>query len=188
LSIQTQLVRGLRINGTPVDLSAAPPDTQFDLSYCRVPVTKLLRVGENSFQVETDEAQPLPFLPALILWGTFAVGAKQRIVAPAKTISRDDWRSQGYPAFCGVGRYRTTVQWTAVPARLGLDTGGYPARVLVNGKECGRRAWSPFEFDLRGVARAGSNELVVEVASTIGHLFVPSSAPPVGLADAWVSG
>ena len=88
LSIQTQLVRGLRINGTAVDLAAAPADTQFDLSYCRVPVAKLLRVGENSFQVETDEAKPLPFLPALILWGRFAVDAKQRIVAPAKHLVR----------------------------------------------------------------------------------------------------
>jgi hypothetical protein len=187
LSIQTQLVRGLRINGTAVDVAAAPADIQFDLSYRRVAVAKLLRLGENTFQVETDEAKPLPFLPALILWGDFAVDAKQRIVAPAKTILPGDWRSQGYPAFCGVGRYRTTVRWATVPARLSLDTGGYPARVTVNGKECGWRPWGPFEFDLRRAARAGSNELVVEVASTIGHLFVSSSAPAVGLLDAWLT-
>jgi hypothetical protein len=39
----------------------------------------------------------------------------------------------------------------------------------------------------RRAARAGSNELVVEVASTIGHLFVSSSAPAVGLLDAWLT-
>ncbi len=188
LSIQTQLVRGLRINGTPVNLAAAPVDRQFDLSYCRIPVTNLLRAGENVFQVETGESKPLPFLPALILWGDFAVDAQRRIVARPKTIRLGDWRSQGYPAFCGVGRYRTTVRWTAAPACLGLDTGGYPARVVVNGRECGRRPWAPFQFDLRKAARAGANEIVVEVAGTIGHLFVPATAPAVGLLDAWLSG
>lgn len=187
LSIQVQLVRGLRINGTAVDLAAAPADTQFDLSYRRLPVARLLRVGENTLQVETDEAKPLPFLPALILWGNFAVDAQRRIVAPPKTLAPGDWRAQGYPAFCGVGCYRTTVQWAAAPARLGLDSGGYPARVLVNGRECGRRPWAPFEFDLRKAARAGSNEIVVEVAGTVGHLFVPTAAPAVGLLDAWLT-
>jgi len=188
LSIQTQLVQGLRINGQAVDLAAAPADAKFDLSYCRIPVAKLLRAGENTFQVETAERKPLPFLPALILWGNFAVDAKQRIVAQPKTISLGDWRSQGYPTLCGVGRYRTTVQWNTVPKCLGLNSGEYPARVLVNGRECGRRPWGPFEFDLRGAARPGANEIVIEVASTIGHLFIPASSPLVGLLDAWLTG
>ncbi len=185
LSIQVQLVKGLRINGKPIDMAAAAADTQFDLSYVRVPVAKLLREGENKFEVQTDEPKPLPFLPALILWGHFAVDAKRRIVAPPRTIALGDWRSQGYPEFCGVGRYRTTIQGPTASTRLGLNTGEYPARVVVNGQECGRRPWGPFEFDLRGAARAGSNEIVVEVASTLGHLFVPATARAVGLLDAW---
>ena len=187
LSIQVQLVRGLKINGKRIDLASATPDTQFDLSYCRVPVAKLLQVGESKFEVQTDEPKPLPFLPALVLWGNFAVDTQRRLVAPPKTVALGDWRSQGYSEFCGVGRYRTTVQWPAAPSRLVLNTGDYPARVVVNGRECGRRPWGPFEFDLRGAARSGSNEIVVEVASTIGHLFVATTAPPVGLLDAWVS-
>jgi hypothetical protein len=186
LSIQVQLVRGLRINGKPIDLSSAPADTQFDLSYCRIPVAKLLRRGENKFEIKTDEPKPLPFLPALILWGNFAVDARRQIVAQPKTIALGDWRSQGYSEFCGVGRYRTTVQWSVAPLRLILETGDYPARVLVNGRECGRRPWGPFEFDLRGAARSGANEIVVEVASTVGHLFVAATAPAVGLFDTWV--
>lgn len=188
LSVQVQLVKSLRINGKPVDLAAAPADTQFDLSYRRVNVAKLLRAGENKIEVRTDEPKPLPFLPALILWGNFAVDAKRRLVAPPKTFALGDWRSQGYPRFCGIGRYRTLVQWPKAPSRLALNTGGYPARVVVNGRECGRRPWGPFEFDLRGTARPGSNEIVVEVASTIGHLFVPAAAPAVGLLDAWLIG
>lgn len=181
LSVQRQWVRSLRINGEAVDLAGAPADTQFDGSYCRVPVAGLLRVGENTFAVETAEAKPLRFLPAAVLWGTFAVDAQGRIVAPPDTIALGDWRTQGYPALCGIGRYRTTVDWPVPPSHLTVDSGGYPTRVLVNGRECGRRAWEPYLFDLRDAARAGSNELVVEIASTLGHLFVPREAPPIGL-------
>lgn len=188
LSIQTQLVRGLRINGTAVDLAAAPADTKFDLSYCRISIAQLLRVGENTFQVETNETKPLPFLPSLILWGNFAVGAQRQLVTPSRTIALGDWRSQGYPALCGVGRYRTTVRWTTAPASLGLDTGDYPAKVLVNGRECGRRPWGPFVYNVHTAARPGTNEIVIEVASTIGHLFVPASSPAIGLLDAWLNG
>lgn len=188
LSVQTGLVRGLRINGTKIDLGAAPVDTRFDLSYRRVPVAGLLRAGQNDFAVQTDEPKPLAFLPDLILWGDFAVDAQRRLVSTAKTIALGDWRTQGYPAFCGTGCYRTTVEWAAAPARLGLDSGAYPARVIVNGQECGRRPWGPMEFDLRGAARPGRNEIVVEIASTLGHLFVSTQAPPVGLLDVWVTG
>jgi len=187
LSAQTQLVRGLRINGTAVDLAAAPIDAQFDLSYRRLPVTELLRVGENTFQVDTAEPKPLPFLPALILWGRFAVDPQERIIAPPKTIALGDWRKRGYPALCGVGRYRARVEWTEAPARLGVDSGGFPTRVAVNGHECGQRPWGPWEYDLRGAARAGSNEIVIEVASTLGHLFVPADALAIGLFDAWIT-
>lgn len=188
LSVQTQLVRGLKINGKAVDLAAARADTQFDLSYVRVPIAGLLRAGENRFETATDETKPLPFLPALVLWGQFGADSRGRVVAIPTTLELGDWRQQGYPSLCGVGRYRKVVQWDSVPARLGLDSGGMPARVLVNGRELGRRPWAPFEFDLRAAGRRGPNAVEIEIASTLGHLFVPKEAPAIGLLDAWVSG
>lgn len=185
LSVQSQLVRGIRINGTAVNLDSAPMDRRFDLSYRRVPVAKLLRVGENRIEVETSEPKPLKFLPALVLWGDFAVDEQGRLTASPKTIKPGDWRAQGFPAFCGVGRCRTETNFEIAPKYLGVNTGGYPARVIWNGKNLGLRAWPPFRFDLRGAARAGRNEVVVEVTSTLGHLFVPKESPPVGLLEVW---
>lgn len=188
LSIQRALVQSLKINGTAVDLASARPDHQFDLSYCRVPVAKLLRVGENTIEVVSSEPKPLPFLPSLVLWGDFAVDATGQLIVPPKAIRLGDWRTQGYPSLCGTGRYRATVDFSAVPARLGVDPAGYPVQVTVNGRNCGLRPWAPFEFDLRDAARPGRNEIVVAVTSTLGHLFVPSKSPAVGLWDVWVSG
>ncbi len=106
LSVQSQLVRGLWINGAAVDPAAAPIDSRFDLSYRRIPVVGMLRTGENTIELETDEPKPLPFLPTVILWGRFAVDPQGRIVRPPKTVALGDWRKQGYPSLSGIGRCR----------------------------------------------------------------------------------
>ena len=181
LSIQSQLVRALSVNGTTIDVTAAPIDTSFDLSYRRVEITKLLKVGENRIVAELAEPKPLRFLPSLILWGDFAVNSEGQLTSPPKTMTFGDWRQHGYPAFCGTGCYRAKVDFDKLPTRLSVDTGGYPVRVKVNGEVVGKRAWAPFRFDLRGAAKPGPNELEIEVTSTLGHLFVSGEAPPVGL-------
>jgi hypothetical protein len=181
LSVQHQLVQKLSLNGGDLDWRSAAVDQQFDLSYRRLDVTDLLQVGENRFVVETAEPKPLKFLPALILWGDFAVDRQGRLITPPKTIALGDWRQRGYPALCGAGRYHAVTNFETPPAQLTVDTGGYPVRVMMNGKHIGLRAWPPFRFDLRSAARKGRNEIAIEVASTVGHLFVPSESSPVGL-------
>ncbi len=181
LSIQMKLVRALRINGKSVDLTAAPVDRGFDLSYRRVTVTDLLREGQNRLEADLVEPKPLRFLPAMILWGDFAVDGEGRLIAPPELIALGDWRQQGYPALCGTGRYRTEVDFRSPPRLAVLDTNAQPARVILNGKDLGLRPWPPTRFDLRGAARAGRNEMIVEVTSTLGHLFDPERSPTIGL-------
>lgn len=181
LSVQSQLVRGLSVNGTAIDLNAAPVDNQFDFSYRRTDITKLLKQGENHLTVDLAEPKPLKFLPALLLWGDFAVDPLGELVAQPDTIPQGDWRHHGYPALCGTGCYRAEVDLTELPSTLSVDSGGYPVQVTVNGTDLGRRAWPPFRFGLKAAARQGRNEIVVDITSTLGHLFVPTESPPVGL-------
>ncbi|MFH1921007.1 MAG: hypothetical protein ABIP48_14150 [Planctomycetota bacterium] len=181
LSVQSQLVRSIEVNGTALDWKDAPADERFDLSYRRVSLTGVLRAGENHFTVDTVEPKPLKFLPALVLWGDFAVDPQGRLVTRPKAIPPGDWREHGFPAFCGTGRYRAVADFASPPTHLCVDTGGYPVHVMVNGEDLGLRAWQPFEFDLRSAAQAGRNEVVIEITSTLGHLFVPAESPPVGL-------
>lgn len=185
LSVQSQLVRVVRINGTAINLDAAPVDHQFDLSYRRVPVAGLLHSGENRIEADLAEPKPLRFLPALILWGDFAVDAQGRIITPPQTIKLGDWRSQGYPAFCGTGRYRAEVKLDVRPQYLGVNTSDYPVSVIWNGQRLGHRAWPPYRFALANVARVGRNEIIIEVTSTLGHLLTPKEAPPIGLLTVW---
>lgn len=181
LSVQVQLVRALRINGSSVDLDAAPFDQEFDLSYRRVDVANLLKRGTNQLQVELTEPKPLRFLPSLILWGDFAVDEEGQLTTQPKSILLGDWRPHGYPTFSGTGCYRAEIGFDKAPTCLSIDSGGYPVSVTVNGQSVGKRAWAPFRFELQDAAKAGHNKIVVEITSTLGHLFVPSDAPPVGL-------
>ncbi|MCX7826341.1 MAG: hypothetical protein N2689_12400, partial [Verrucomicrobiae bacterium] len=144
------------------------------------------RQGENRIEAELTEPKPLRFLPALILWGDFAVDSEGRLIKPPGTIKLGDWRTQGYPALCGTGCYAATLQLDAAPRRLELDTGGYPARVIWNGRDLGLRCWPPFEFDLTDAARAGRNTMEIRITSTLGHLVTAKASPPVGLLGAWV--
>ena len=181
LSVQTQLVQRLCINGTLVDINAASADDKFDLSYQRVTITDLLQEGENIFDAELTESKPLVFLPALILWGDFAIDSEKRWIKQSETIALGDWRPQGFPALCGTGRYRTEVEFSSPPETLILDTGGWPARVIVNGRDLGHKIAPPMQFDAHGAIQSGRNEIIVEVTSTVGHLFDSAKAPAVGL-------
>jgi hypothetical protein len=164
-----------------LDWQSASVDQPFDLSYRRMSIAALLRNGENHFIVETTEPKPLKFLPAVILWGDFAVDPRGRLITPPKTIPLGDWRQHGYPALCGTGRYRAVAEFETPPTHLTLDTGGHPVRAAINGTEVGLRAWPPFRFDLRNAAKRGRNEAVIEVTSTVGHLLTPAESPAVGL-------
>jgi hypothetical protein len=85
-----------------------------------------------------------------------------------------------YPVTAGLMPWVFKRPWPVIAIML-VDGFGHPAQVTLNGKTVGRRARPPFRFDLQEAARQGSNEILVEVTNTVGHLFVPTEAPPVGL-------
>jgi hypothetical protein len=76
--------------------------------------------------------------------------------------------------------------------RLVLDPGEVQGclRVTVNGKVAGTRIWPPFEVDITPAAQAGANELVLEVAGTLGNLYSKERTPTGvrGPAAIWVLG
>jgi hypothetical protein len=51
---------------------------------------------------------------------------------------------------------------------LWLDLGEvrYAARVRLNGRDLGPRAWGPYRWDISDAVRPGANKLEVEVANT----------------------
>jgi len=81
-----------------------------------------------------------------------------------------DWREIGEAGFSGGGIYTTT--FSLLPAGRGkqafIDLGEvrYSARVRVNGRDLGARAWPPFRWDITVALKPGRNALEIEVRNT----------------------
>ncbi len=157
------------------------PSEWQDPNYAWTDITNLLVGGENSIEIHTISIlEPMHGLrePAYLV-GDFRV-ADSIMLAPQRTI-RGLFSEQGYPHFAGVGRYRQIVN---IPEGLGaekliLDPGEVSGcmRVLVNGKLVATRLWPPYEVDISGAARGGSNEIIVEVAGTVANLYSKEQRP-----------
>ncbi|MEN6404797.1 MAG: glycosyl hydrolase [Armatimonadia bacterium] len=153
-----------------------------DPDYAWVEITQLLREGENELQIETISLlNPMHGLrEPVYLVGEFRVGQDGAMLPPERRIS-GLYSEQGYPHLAGLGRYR---QMVTIPERFGsqrliLDPGQVEGcmRVIVNGQEVGTRIWPPYEVDITAAARGGVNEIIIEVAGTLGNLYDKQSRP-----------
>lgn len=174
-------IRSLEIYVNGRQAPPLSPSEWQDPDYAWTDITNLLVGGENSIEIHTISIlQPMHGLrePAYLV-GDFRV-ADRTMLAPQRTI-RGLFSEQGYPHFAGVGRYRQIVN---IPEGLGaekliLDPGEVSGciRVLVNGKLVATRLWPPYEVDISGAARGGSNEIIVEVAGTVANLYSKEQRP-----------
>lgn len=79
------------------------------------------------------------------------------------------WADWDLAAFSGIATYRKEFNLpgaTPRPAVLDLGRVLYAARVRLNGRDFGPKAWRPFLWDIDGALRPGLNVLEVEVANT----------------------
>ena len=94
--------------------------------------------------------------------------------------------SQIDPYFSGSLLYETAFDFEpALQEDVLLDLGQvfYCATVHVNGQECGRRAWSPFVFDITKALRGGKNRLQVHVINTLANQWTRPDVREYDFAD-----
>jgi hypothetical protein len=98
------------------------------------------------------------------------------------TTALKSWEDLGTRSFAGPATYRK--QFTATPAPAGkrvfleiADVHDY-ARVKLNGKELEGHAWQPYRWEVTNAVKPGSNELEVEVRTTVSGRGGFSGAPP----------
>jgi hypothetical protein len=87
--------------------------------------------------------------------------------------SLEDWKAWGLEKFSGLMDYVRTVTLDEPGESLELDLGkvAHAAEVWVNGKNCGRRLWGPYVFDVGDALRRGSNEIRVRVANLVNNSY-----------------
>jgi hypothetical protein len=97
---------------------------------------------------------------------------------------------EGKPDFSGIIRYRAefTLQNAERPSALHFNAMGQTVKMKLNGKDCGMRICPPYQFDVTGIIRSGTNTLELETANTLVHsvkdpLSCYIQIPPSGLQD-----
>lgn len=116
---------------------------------------------------DVREAQPPQrFQTRSVIQGDWEVTVDGKTV----TAGLQSWSNMGKAGYWGTGTYRKqfTVDGSLGKEGLWLDLGEvrYAARVRLNGRDLGTRAWGPFRWDIRSAVRPGNNVLEVEVANT----------------------
>lgn len=182
------------VNGQPV-----PPleTSQWqDPDYLWVQLAPFLIEGDNLVEIATISLlNPMHGLrEPVYLVGDFSLDAAGVLQAPRRKLAGLH-TANGYPHYAGLARYRQVVELPARVVgdpRLVLDPGAVSGclRVWVNGKTVGTRLWAPYEVDITSAAQPGRNEIVLEVAGTLGNLYSKAAEPfgVRGKATIWVLG
>ncbi len=104
------------------------------------------------------------------------------------TTALKSWEELGATGFAGPATYHRQFTATAAPRgkHVYLEIGDVHdyAKVTLNGKELGARAWGPYRWDVTGALKAGANDLRIEVDATPAGRGGPGGAPPVAAAPA----
>ncbi len=86
------------------------------------------------------------------------------------TTALKSWEELGTSSFAGPATYHRHFTAVKAPARkhvyLEIASVNDYARVTLNGKELGARAWQPYRWDVTRALKPGSNDLVIEVDAT----------------------
>ena len=92
-------------------------------------------------------------------------------IAPFAQPSGIDLNTEGFPFYCGRIRLKGSFELAKKPAG-GLflqlvNASMASASIKVNGVECGVLRWKPFVVEITKAARVGSNEAIIEMATTL---------------------
>jgi hypothetical protein len=164
----------ITLNGQ--ELPFAQGELWLDVSFKRLEVTDLVRLGENEVCVAATFARGT-MLEAMYLIGDLAVEMpSRRIVREPKTVQSGHVTTQGYLFFAGILGLSQSVVLPAATGQAYLELQGLQATmavVWVNGQEVGPIAFHPHKIEVTGFLRPGPNEIEVQLVGNVQNLLGP---------------
>ncbi|MGO4541992.1 glycosyl hydrolase [Paenibacillus sp. 2TAB19] len=163
------------LNGKRVE--AEPEGYYLDMSMKKVKLPTL-REGVNTLDVLIAYCNDMELENGYII-GDFAIDSYRRIVDEPSNLSYGDWRSQGYPYYCGSMNYCFEIEKETNEGNgYSLVFGRYEAVLMdvkVNGAACKTIPWrSEAYVDLDPfLVKHGENRIVIEVVGSPRNLFGP---------------
>jgi hypothetical protein len=139
--------------------------------------TKVIVVGPLPGGVAAPEPSWASGTTLVELGGDWTLDLDEKqLTTPLKS-----WQDLGAGSFSGPAVYRKEFTAPSLPAgqRLFLECDELRdyGRVRLNGKELEARAWQPYRWEVTDVAKAGSNEVEIEVWATPPHRRFGAGAP-----------
>ena len=148
------------------DVTAVPGWTR-DAGYVRIDLE--LQPYESRFVLLGGTAPPLA-APARATEHTTAVDGEWSLTLDGRTMSTGlrTWSELGSPGYSGAATYTKSIRVPAGASEVLLDLGEvrYSARVRVNARDCGARAWRPFRWNITAAVTPGDNRVEIEVLNT----------------------
>jgi hypothetical protein len=118
---------------------------------------------------------------ALVVQGPQPLQPPITVDADPTQILVGDWATQGLAGYVGEATYERTIGLPSEYAgqHLFLDLGqvGVAARVEIDGKPAGTRAYPPYVFDLGQSLKPGPNRLRIAVANTLASAAKGAQVP-----------
>ncbi len=98
---------------------------------------------------------------------------------PPSRIVLGDWQRWAGADYSGTIEYQIAFEISSVMVERAtlLDLGIVNdfCEVLLNGQNIGQRIWAPFWFEIKGLLRAGTNQLAIRVSNTFANQYLATN-------------
>lgn len=180
LVIENLMLGKLTVNGQVVRLDKA--GWHWDTGFGRIEISEMIKPGDNLVDFALSYGI-LSEVESAYLVGDFGVRlttpTTAELCAEPKTLTPGAWTRQGYPFYAGGMVYHNQFHLDFNPAARGavalrlLRPAGILFHVRLNGAPVGALRWRPWLLDLTRQARAGINNLEIEVVSSVQNCHGP---------------
>jgi len=179
----------IAVNGKPVQ--PLEGEWWLDKAFGVYDIGRLVTNGNNTLTVTSSPFTIHTELEPIYLLGDFILESSVRgfRILPSEMLSAGAWNAQGMPFYADGVSYTQSFDVTAgqlKSRRFAVQLGkwnGVVAHVTVNGKDAGVIASPPYELEVTGAMKAGSNKITVTVCGSLKNTLGPHhNNPPLGRA------
>ncbi len=141
-------------------------------------ISEAVKAGTNRVLLKLHPMHIHAELERVFVLGDFALEPAEKgfVMIPPREMQPGSWRKQGMPFyFSGVSyarEFRLEEKKGSYKVRLD-QWNGTVAAVMVNGREAGIIGWKPYELDITGHLKRGSNRVEVKVCGSLKNLLGP---------------
>ncbi|MDR2847844.1 MAG: hypothetical protein LBV39_01940 [Bacteroidales bacterium] len=150
----------------------------------------VVKKGENSLVINHSPMRIMAEIEQVIILGNFTVqpAAKGWTIHPPVALTTGSWKTQGWSFYPGAVSYSKTYEISATDASYRVCLGewtGTVATVSVNGETAGIIGFEPYNVDVTGKLKQGTNTIEVKVVGSNKNLFGPFHRSDSGIASPW---